>query len=430
MLIKFDITYIQNLAYAKNFPCAPATLFQAIVAANAHRLDEIANVLEALERGKCVRIVNAEPVDRITVNPAVPRLHKISEIRSKFEAGDFHSNLLKDESIFVLEDAPVHVSYYFDVQDIPVDRLRNLGLHTLGRGRSRCISLATAVDTPLQQRSTDRVKVWEPAATNGGRRMNVPYEGFLSNLRLYYSLKKSSSEVPQVKQAFSTNNKKYRYTMFKLYDKEGETFSWPAERTAELAGMLRHAVIEKMQTAELKEYASGHRREHVSYLPLPTLGKYTDGRIRRAVIAEPAGGLELPTVRLSELKLFDNASKYVATAVRVLKSDGVFDQYLMESKQWITVTPAILPGFDDGDRRKRQRLIAKMFEHAELPTPVAVTELQTQRRVKANSRHGHDKYKQVSCVVEFAEPISGVVACGTGRNYGVGVFANVSEANK
>ena len=100
--------------------------------------------------------------------------------------------------------------------------------------------------------------------------------------------------------------------------------------------MLRHAVIEKMQTAELKEHASGHRREHVSYLPLPTLGKYTDGRIRRAVIAEPAGGLELPAVRLSELKLFDNASKYVATAVRVLKSDGVFDQYLME-----VVVPAV-----------------------------------------------------------------------------------------
>src|SRR5258708_7402160 len=140
MIIRFDITYIQNLAYCENFPCAPATLFQAIVAANAHRLDEISDLLETLEKGKCVRIVCAEPVGRVKINPAVPRLHTLGEIRSKYEAGDVYSSLLKDEIVFWLNDMPVHVSYYFDIQEISKEGLRNLTLHTLGRGRSRCVS--------------------------------------------------------------------------------------------------------------------------------------------------------------------------------------------------------------------------------------------------------------------------------------------------
>src|SRR5437899_6917162 len=130
-----------------------------------------------------------------------------------------------------------------------------------------------------------------------------------------------------------------------------------------------------MKTPELKEYASGRGSTHVQYLPLPTLGKYTDNRIRRAVIVEQSEGLQLPAVQVSELKLIGHAGNYVATAVRVLKSDSVFDNYLSDSKGWISVTPAVLPGHDDRDQRKRRRLIIKMFEHAGLPTPVSITEM-------------------------------------------------------
>src|SRR5947208_6926932 len=123
MLIRFDITYLQNLAYCREFPCAPATLFQAVVAANGHRLDEIADLLEVLEKGKCVRIVSVESTAHTTVNPAVPRLPKLSEIRGAYAEGKHYSNLIKDEVIFIFGPADVHVSYYFDVHTMPVDRL-------------------------------------------------------------------------------------------------------------------------------------------------------------------------------------------------------------------------------------------------------------------------------------------------------------------
>jgi CRISPR-associated protein Csb2 len=129
-------------------------------------------------------------------------------------------------------------------------------------------------------------------------------------------------------------------------------------------------------------------------------------------------------VQLSELKLRDNDGHYVATAMRVLQRDSVFDRYLTDSKRWITVTPTILPGYDDRDQRKRRKLIVRMFEHAGLPRPISVTELPGQR-IHANSRHGHDKYKQVNCAIEFAREVSGTVALGTGRHYGLGLFANL-----
>src|SRR5205807_930493 len=175
MLIRFDIRYLQNQAYCKEFPCSPATLFQAIVAANAYRLDAITELLEILEKGKCVRIDSVEPVERIRVSPAVPRLQKLSELKSK----GIYSNLIKDEVIFVLQDATAHVSYYFEVENIPAEHLTQLSLHTLGRGRSRCISSVSVIDTLPQERQER--KVWLPTSGKG-RRMNVVYDGFLSNL--------------------------------------------------------------------------------------------------------------------------------------------------------------------------------------------------------------------------------------------------------
>ncbi len=100
--------------------------------------------------------------------------------------------------------------------------------------------------------------------------------------------------------------------------------------------------------------------------------------------------------------------------------------YLSESKKWISVTPAVLPGFDDRDQRKRQSLITRMFRHAGLPTPSSITELPVNGEFQVNTKHGHDKYPRTMLAVEFSKEVSGIVSTGTGRNYGVGIFANLS----
>jgi len=50
MIIKIDIRYPLDKAYGEEFPLAPATLFQAIVNYNHHRLECAAPALEVLAR--------------------------------------------------------------------------------------------------------------------------------------------------------------------------------------------------------------------------------------------------------------------------------------------------------------------------------------------------------------------------------------------
>ena len=69
-----------------------------------------------------------------------------------------------------------------------------------------------------------------------------------------------------------------------------------------------------------------------------------------------------------------------------------------------------------------------MFEHAGLSKPVSITELPENREYQVNTKHGHDKYPRTMCMVEFAEDVEGTVALGTGRNYGLGIFANLSDS--
>ena len=71
-------------------------------------------------------------------------------------------------------------------------------------------------------------------------------------------------------------------------------------------------------------------------------------------------------------------------------------------------------------------LITRMFRHAGLPTPSSITELPVNGEFQVNTKHGHDKYPRTMLAVEFSKEVSGIVSTGTGRNYGVGIFANLS----
>jgi CRISPR-associated protein Csb2 len=188
--------------------------------------------------------------------------------------------------------------------------------------------------------------------------------------------------------------------------------------------MMRHAVVQKMKTAALKEYAANHSKPQVKYLPLPNIGhEYADGRIRRAVLAEEIEGL--PVHRVSELILIDQQTgKEVARAVRETESDSVFDRYLKSSKTKITVTPAVLDGFDEVrgklNEKKHQNLVRKLFAAYDV---ASITELPA-GALRAKGKHGHDKRRHVSLVVEFRNDV-GLLAVGAGRNAGMGIFANL-----
>jgi CRISPR-associated protein Csb2 len=153
------------------------------------------------------------------------------------------------------------------------------------------------------------------------------------------------------------------------------------------------------------------------------------------VMADGKGTLYLKTFRpLRQAGIYvlyrDETPYYIGRAnmlyLMPAEHDAVFSNYTTASRRWKSVTPVLQSGYHNGDAKKRAKVYAKMFAHAGLPVPVSLCEIKNRTDdFKVSTKHGHDKLPRVNLIVEFAEPVSGVVAIGTGRYSGLGIFANL-----
>jgi CRISPR-associated protein Csb2 len=152
-------------------------------------------------------------------------------------------------------------------------------------------------------------------------------------------------------------------------------------KTCHVAGMLRHAAAETAGQAgwekrRIGEFVLGHGEksrqethrpvgpERFAYIPLPSLvskGAAANivADIRRALIFVPAGGHEskINWVRraLSGCELTDEQSHSAqATISPIRDSDKMVTRYTKQSAVWATVTPVILPGYDDPKHYRRR----------------------------------------------------------------------------
>lgn len=285
--------------------------------------------------------------------------------------------------------------------------------------KSLCVSKATVIDALPEK--TEGMQVWEPTA-GSGRQMRVPREGFLDDLILYHNHRKSSTEVAQKVTSFATEARQQRL-LYRFY-KGGELVSFPQYQLAHVAGMMRHAVINQVPNG-LKQYASNHAESQLQYIPLPTVGKYSDGRIRRAIIVDTLGSL--PIHRISELMMIDLKGN-TFSAVRETATDGVFERYLTSSRHWVSVTPVLLNGYDTKhgkkNTKKQQKMLAKMFHVVGLPVPKAIQTCGTGENFEIGNKYAKN-YIKMMLAIEFDSEVSGIVAVGAGRNSGMGVFANL-----
>ena len=428
-MIRIDITYVHGFHVGELFPAAPATLFQAIVAANGYQLDSVTDVLKALESSRCVRIVNRkEEPTSVSIMQYVPRLPKVSEIKKTFDTEtENRTKLAKPQRFFPVDGDGPHVSYYFnlDGQQFTPDRLNAVfRVNVLGRGESVVRSHVHVVNQlPISEVGT----ILEPA--DHGKNLNVPYEGFLDNLRLLHNAGQSSFAAPRVSQRYAVRDSVAPYVAlcFDLVDETGETFSYPQENLIEISGMLRCAVMKAMAGKCDPEYVAGHTKpNHPAYVPLPSIGQqYADRDIRRVLIVERADTpiLQEHKTALTTLNLVDHSGTRVCRAIRQTTEDSVFKRYLSPSKKWFSITPVIRL-FDNGKQEKREKIFRKMITEAGLPMPVNIREFPAHGEFKISTRHGHDKYPRSMLAVEFAQEVSGVVALGMGRFTGLGTFAN------
>lgn len=181
-----------------------------------------------------------------------------------------------------------------------------------------------------------------------------------------------------------------------------------------------------------------------SYLPLPSIGH--DGLIRRAIIAEPFGGdgrsARWAAQRLAGTVLMDEDRGPVARLEAVEPEFGrVFRLFAARrdseaAAAWTSVTPVILPGYDDNKPAKRERLLLDCLRHAGID-PAAVESLESRPAAWPTRGGGapsllHAAYKRPSYLkslpachvrLRFRAPVVGPIALGAGRHCGLGVFA-------
>lgn len=256
-------------------------------------------------------------------------------------------------------------------------------------------------------------------------------------------------------------------------DKDVGYASFRLERAACVAAMLRHAACEAAQndldpagwrSEEWSlRFVAGHgpagapkRRDKAdahprfSYLPLPTIGHaYADGLIRRAIIAEPFGGdgrsARWAEQRLAGAALMDEDRGLVARLETVEPDEAEFGRVfrLFAARRdseaavaWTSVTPVILPGYDDNKPAKRERLLLDCLRHAGIDL-ASVESLESRPAAwpvrgggapaLLHSAYRRPKYLQhlPTCHVRlrFRAPVAGPIALGAGRHCGLGVCA-------
>jgi len=394
MKIYIAVKYVDNYRGAE-FPPSPLKLIQAIIAATQ---DQYMDVLNALE----------------TQNPTI----YASEIAAQYDYARFvinnderleHVNTGTKKEVIVRLfgcDDSVHVIYEYEVATDLMPRLSEAveKIHTLGRAGDWVFA---SVSEKLPAGKLDSYR----AADDGGTLLRVPMQGSVASLFAHHVYR----NVPVVYKtvAYAKNPpQRLPRALFEL------TEPVPAQQATEVVERIRRAAM----NAKIKN-ADGHdlRAPRLAIYPLPTL-HYRDGMIRKVVISsDDATLVKAATAKLAGASLGEGHG-YLMPA----EHDAVFSGYTSASCKWKSVTPVLQSGYHNGDAKKRAKVYAKMFTHAGLPIPVSVCEIkQRTDDFKVSAKHGHDRLPRVNLIVEFAEPVPGVIAIGSGRYSGLGIFANV-----
>jgi len=260
-------------------------------------------------------------------------------------------------------------------------------------------------------------------------------------------------------------------------DASGRQSFDPLRRTREVAGMMRHSVASAAKdqgwsdeqinvfvhgkTTDGANLSNGQPSpDRFQYLPLPTINHALNRveSIRRIlVVVPPHCGHQIAWARraMAGAELVDDEGVATALLTILPNSDWVLRQYVEESRTWATVTPVIIPGYDDPDHLRRKLkagvdaetqkryldrldarmdvLLRKAFRQAgysnELmeQTELDWREVGFRTGVELASRYTPPKNLNTSprihVQVRFPAPVSGPIAVGSGRFRGFGLFA-------
>lgn len=301
---------------------------------------------------------------------------------------------------------------------------------------------------------------WRPWRTHlsGQQPWRIPMDGTLGDLEechqsftvrirgLRYTPPREPSRFNKVYYLRDTFLPPRAYAVFEL--RKGEAFR--AADTAIAAAMLRSLACRRAQKdthtfpGGSETYVAGHvdvqeKTSHrFSYLPLPTIGhEYADGMIRRLVVVEPFGSdgaqARWAERRLRGAILRDREERDCGVLLDLWRSSSrrILDKYVGENRSWSTVTPVVLPGFDDGKQIKAEKLVLKAAARAGLASGVIEHLALRKAPFWPGSQHAHHyfapeylaQFPRWHVWMQLRKPIAGPLAIGAGRHVGLGLFA-------
>ena len=343
-------------------------------------------------------------------------------------------------------------------------------LHTLGRGIDAACAVARVLDDQAVAKLPGQRYSARPPESFAGVLLRVPCVGLADDLIQCHThfldmidgrRKANRREPTRFARRVYVDAESVQPRSFAAFDMVAvdprdrrPRVSFRQQGTVAVAAMLRHtawnaarADLGDWRTEQWAEqFVAGHGPHEaaesfsrLSYLPIPTLD-HADGMIRRAIIAETSGGdgrsARWAARRLSGLPLMCGDTKAEVAILRqvVPSKDRVFDLFLVESDRWQSITPVILPGFDDNSRAKALKLLTKCFEQAGIPLDL-IADCEMQRspwsRASAPTR-SYQRSKRLEHLpawhvrVYFKRRISGPLAVGAGRHRGLGLMAGMA----
>jgi CRISPR-associated protein Csb2 len=466
------------------WPPSPLRVFQALVAAAATRwrtsqfLEYAAPSLYWLERHNAPSIV--APVGRpanVKYRLYVP--DNVGDKVAKSWAGGRKANIAdyrteKDVRPTLLHEEAVY--YIFPLSDdgcpfIDVLRAAARSITHLGWGVDMVAGDAAIIsEEEVAQLSGER---WRATADMSATGYRVPIEGTLDALMNRHRAfldrigpdgfnpvpPLSAFHVVCYRRATEPSQRQFAVFGISKPDVSGWRLFDTTRRTRDVAGMVRHAVADMARqqswsdeqvnvfvhgkTPDGLRPASGEKSpDRFQYLPLPTIN-YALGRvesIRRVLIAAPTHCREQiawakRTLAGAELK--NDYGETVAVLTFLPGSDWVVKQYIGEANTWSTVTPVVLPGHDDRDPMKADKLLRTAFAQAGYEKELMnQTELEWRRvgfraGVDLASRYpppeNLSNRPRYHVRVRFPHPIPGPLVVGGGRFRGFGLFAGMDE---
>jgi CRISPR-associated protein Csb2 len=471
--LSIAVTFPNGRYHGHEWPPSPARLFQALLAGvmtgrYRERWEEASPILEWLERQPAPVIVSGTAHDAKAYRLAVPNNDLDVAAREWRKGRPYDASLLRTlKAVWAREmgggEGAPHVRYLWAVEDAPEDwmaRIRALAdcLHTLGWG----IDMAYA-DTALLGEPEVRQLVgerWLPAS--GGETWNVPVKGSLEDLRAVYERFKNrigaggvdpdTRPIVYGAQAYRREGQEIRpWAKFSLLRLDSDQpLAHEGRDAMVVAAWLRHAcakaLSEEGESVDwINRYVHGHDPDgapgqRMSFAPLPFIGHpHSDGRIRRALVIEPAESqgkaAELLQIKLVGEAITGDGGKGGCRLAMPEAQDSVLKLYVGRANVWRSVTPMVLHGHNALRGKlsihKTERLLLEALEKSGYPARL-VENIAFQpaplwrgsegaRSIRVPQHLAH--WPRYHVEVRFRETVQGPVLAGIGRHCGVGVFA-------